>query len=73
MTIRVKYKEGAFKPVIPISNFDIKEGSELDIEIKTLNKKSKLKSIVGLFSDLSDKEIEEFEKAAKRRPLFGEK
>ena len=42
----------------------------MEIQIIPQEKRDKLKGIVGLFSDLSDAQIEKFEQDAKRRPLF---
>lgn len=70
MTIKVKFSNGVFTPVAPIQDFDLEEGSELDIEILSDNRKHKLKGIIGLFDNLSEKEIQQFEETAKRQPLF---
>jgi predicted DNA-binding antitoxin AbrB/MazE fold protein len=70
MTVKVKFHNGVFEPIAPIKEMNIEEGAELEIQILYQDQKNKLKGIIGLFSDLSDKEIQKFEEAAKRRPLF---
>ena len=70
MTIKVKFTNGVFEPIEPTEDLKLKEGSELEIQIIPPEQKEKLQSIVGLFNDLSDEQIERFEQAAKRRPLF---
>ena len=70
MTIKVKYHKGIFEPLSPIKGMDLEEGSELEIQILSRKQKKAFKGIVGLFSDLSDHEIQKFDGAAKRRPLF---
>jgi len=70
MTIKVKFTNGVFEPIEPTEDLKLKAGCELEIQIIPQEKRDKLKGIVGLFSDLSDAQIEKFEQAAKRRPLF---
>ncbi len=69
MTIRVKYHNGVFEPLESVNKVQIEEGTELDIEIVRL-KNNRLKGIIGLFKDLSHREVRRFEEAAQRRPLF---
>lgn len=42
----------------------------MTIKVKYHNGVFKLRSIIGLFNDLSEEEVHKFEEAAKRPPLF---
>jgi len=70
MTIKVKYHNGIFEPLIPFQEIKLEEGAEVEIEILMKDRKKRLKSIIGLLSDQSAEDLKRFEEAVKRRPLF---
>ena len=64
MGIKARYEKGVLKP---LEELNLREGEEVEIEIK---RKKDILKYAGILKDLSDEEIEIFLEAAKRRSLF---
>ncbi|MFP3909631.1 MAG: antitoxin family protein [Halobacteriota archaeon] len=72
MRIKAIYENKVLKP---LQKLDLREGEEVEIELKEKRKFSKkdLMAYAGIFNDLTDEEEKMFMEAVKRGPLFGRK
>jgi predicted DNA-binding antitoxin AbrB/MazE fold protein len=73
MGIRVKarYEDKVLKP---LEELELKEGEEVEIEVKekrVLGGKGEILRYAGLLKDMNEEEEKIFEEAVKRRSLFG--
>ncbi|CAD7772862.1 hypothetical protein FHEFKHOI_01321 [Candidatus Methanoperedenaceae archaeon GB50] len=65
MIIKAVYEDNVLKP---LEKLDLKEGEEVEIEIK---KRRDILKYAGILKDLSEEEEKIFQEAVKRRNLFG--
>ncbi len=64
MGIRARFEKGILRP---LEKLDLREGEEVEIEIK---RREDILKYAGILKDLSDQEMELFLDATKRRKLF---
>jgi predicted DNA-binding antitoxin AbrB/MazE fold protein len=69
--IKARYEDRVLKPM---EKLDLKEGEEVEIDVKKrrmFGEKGDILRYAGILKDLNDEEEKIFQEAVKRRSLFG--
>jgi predicted DNA-binding antitoxin AbrB/MazE fold protein len=71
ISVKARYEDKVLKP---LEELELKEGEEVEIEVKekrVLGGKGEILRYAGLLKDMNEEEEKIFEEAVKRRSLFG--